>query len=89
MKVVYQGQIGAAVGLSEEDREVFQGETVAEFIARLSRDKPERVAKFLITEEGTVRSSLFVAVDGTHLTDLHGGLAEAGELLLMPPMAGG
>ena len=89
MKVVYQGQIGAVAGLTEEEIQTEANQTIASVIQQIAAAKSAEVAKFLVDQDGEVRGSLFVAVDGTHQQDLSAVLGEASELLLMPPMAGG
>ena len=89
MRIIYQGQIGVVAGLTSEEREVGVETTVAELISEIAAEKSAEVAKFLMSGEGEVNSSLFVALDDDHILDKGVKVGAARELLLMPPMAGG
>ena len=89
IKVVFQGQIGVVAGLTEEVFNLSSELSIADAVSSIADAKGAAVAKFLVDADKSVRSSLFVALDGVHQADLSQSLGAASELLLMPPMAGG
>ena len=89
MDIVYQGQLGAVVGLSSEQFDTASGQSVADVIQALAQGKDADAARHLLADDGSARTSLFVALDGVHVQDFAMSVDGAKELLLMHPMAGG
>lgn len=88
MNIQLKGQLQSAAGQSMIEISPEQGESLGALIQRAAISLPDAARHLILTDDGGVRSSLFVALDGVHTRDLDQS-ATADELLLMPPMAGG
>lgn len=88
MIIILKGQLQAMAGQAQIETEVVSGESLSALIQRIATGTSDEARQLMVTDNGEVRSSLFVAVDGEHVRDLDQP-AKGSELLLMPPMAGG
>jgi molybdopterin converting factor small subunit len=90
MEILLQGQLAVTSGLSSIAHELTESTSVEALVHQLADQLPEEAKSLLVNNEGSVRKSLFVAIDGEHLRDYSTVIStDAKELMLMPPMAGG
>jgi len=90
MIIHLQGQLGVAAETTTLDRKVSANTTVAELITSIATDLPAEARDLILTSVGTLRTSLFIALDDTHLRDTTTLIPPHTQTLtLMPPMAGG
>lgn len=90
MKIHLQGQLGVAAETTTLTRDIPDNTTVAAFITSIATDLPEEARNLILKPDGTIRPSLFIALDDTHHRDTTIIIPPTTqELTLMPPMAGG
>jgi len=88
MTITFKGQLQAAADCPSLEITPENGESIHTLIQRLAHSLPDEAQHLLLADDGSVRPSLFVALDNTHLHNLDTP-ATGNELILMPPMAGG
>lgn len=90
MIILLQGQLAVLAEQSSIHRDVGPHTTIADLIADISEQLPPQASTLLLNEDRTIRSSLFIAIDGQHFRD-HSSIIPPNtqEIMLMPPMAGG
>ena len=90
MNILLQGQLAVASGQHSIEIEVSGNNSIEMLIQQLASTLSAEASALLLSDDGSVRSSLFVAIDGKHLRDYTSIIPEdTRELMLMPPMAGG
>lgn len=90
MKIHLQGQLGVAADATSLTRDIPNNTTVAELIIAIATELPEEARNLILKPDGSLRPSLFIALDDTHLRDTSILIPpNTQELTLMPPMAGG
>ena len=90
MQILFQGQLGVAAGTSQLQIELNQGATINEVICEISQNLSDEARDLIMNSDGTVRNSLFIALDDNHVLDSNTLIPESTkELVLIPPMAGG
>ncbi len=90
MNILLQGQLAVASGQHSIEKEITENTSIEMLIQQLSSTLPAEASALLLSDDGSVRSSLFVAIDGKHLRDYTVTIpTTTRELMLMPPMAGG
>jgi|GEM_PF-6762576 hypothetical protein len=90
MIIHLQGQLGVAAEITILTRDVPDNTTVAELITTIANDLPEEAHSLILKPDGSLRPSLFIALDDTHHRDTTTLIpTSTQELTLMPPMAGG
>lgn len=90
MNILLQGQLGVAAEFNHLIKDVAPGTTVAELILSLAQDLPHEACQLILKPDGSLRNSLFIAIDDDHIRDTTITIPDnARELILMPPMAGG
>ncbi len=89
--IEYTGQLAAVVGASEEEVDVVEGDSVADVLKDCLGLYGEKFGQLVFDEEGHIRSTLLVILDGEQATGDKGNLSLEGVkvLLLMTPIAGG
>jgi molybdopterin converting factor small subunit len=90
MHILLQGQLSVAADFNHIQREVPEGTTVTQLILSIAQDLPREAKQLILKPDGTLRTSLFIALDNQHLRDTETIIpSDTSELILMPPMAGG
>ena len=91
MTIIYTGQLAATVGISEETIDLAVGTTLGPLIDQLVSKHGDAFANLLRNDEGDLRSTLLVILDGTQATGDRTSLSldNVTELMLMTPIAGG
>lgn len=90
MKIILQGQLAVTSGLNSISHELAEKSSVEELIHQLAGQLPKEAKSLLVKDDGSIRNSLFVAIDNEHVRDYSTLVSsEVRELILMPPMAGG
>ena len=90
MKIHLQGQLAVAAETSTLTRDITNSTTVGELVTTIASDLPEEAHKLILTPDGTLRTSLFIALDDTHHRDTTSIIPpNTKTLTLIPPMAGG
>ncbi|MFC4990807.1 MoaD/ThiS family protein [Rubritalea tangerina] len=90
MRILLQGQLAVTSGTHAIEHQIDSPTTLESLILLTAQQLPEAARDLLITPQKQIRSSLFVAVDGTHQRDYSTQLSpNTSEIMLMPPMAGG
>lgn len=90
MDILLQGQLGVAADFNFLQIDVADGTRVKELILAIAQDLPHDAKQLIIKPDGSLRQSLFIAIDDNHLRDTNTIIpSDARELILMPPMAGG
>ncbi|NWK54365.1 MoaD/ThiS family protein [Verrucomicrobiaceae bacterium N1E253] len=90
MHILLQGQLGALTNSPIIDYPLVEETTVADLIQQICKRLPQEAQQLILHSDGSLRQSLFVAIDDNHLRDLNTLIPpNTKELILMPPMAGG
>lgn len=93
MKLIvdYTGQLASVAGVSEEEVELSGGETLGSVLKNLAETRGEKFRELVFDDEGRIRSTLLVALDGEQAAGDKENLDLSGvnELMLMTPIAGG
>ena len=90
MNILLQGQLAVTSGQHSIAQVISENTSVEMLIQQLASTFPAEAKSLLVSDDGSVRSSLFVAIDGQHLRDYTTIIpTTAIEFMLMPPMAGG
>ena len=90
MKINLQGQLGIAAKTSMITHDVPEGCQIGDVITAIARELPEEARKLILHPDGSLRSSLFIALDDTQYRDTTATIPENTQTItLIPPMAGG
>ncbi len=90
MLIHLQGQLGVAAETTTLTHDIPDNTTVAELVTTIATNLPEEARNLILKTDGTLRPSLFIALNDTHLRDTSTIIPpNTQELTLMPPMAGG
>jgi len=91
LTVDYTGQLASVTGVSEENVELDDGETLGVVLKGLSAGYGEKFGELVFDDEGRIRSTLLVALDGEQAAGDKNNLDLSGVkvLMLMTPIAGG
>jgi len=87
----YYAQLFEITGVREETVLLEDGATIADLINRLCEEYGDRLRSFILDQEGRLRESLAVAVDGQRIRvepmkyRLRGGET----VVILPPVSGG
>lgn len=86
----YRGQLALATGIQDEVVEIASGSTIGAVVRSVAGRHGAEFARFVIGDDGTVRNTLLIAVDGEQTRGEKEVISEAAsEITLMPPIAGG
>ncbi len=91
MIVDYTGQLASVAGVSEETIELPACESLLSVVGRLAESHGEKFSELVFDEDGRIRSTLLVVLDGEQTSGDKNSLELAGVkvLMLMTPIAGG
>ncbi len=90
VEVTYVGQVRAAAGTSSEIVELDAPTTVAACAAQLADRHGEEFGRLLLTDEGTLRSSILVFLTDEQIHDAASTALKDGDVLtFLTPLAGG
>ena len=89
--VEYTGQLAGITGETDEAVEIAEGTTLKSLVNQLGARHGEQYSDLLVNEEGNLRPSTLVIIDGQQAEGDRGGIALDGvkTVMLMTPIAGG
>lgn len=87
----YRGQLAIAANTPSEEIDPRPGTTIADLVRAAAARHGGEFAKLILGNDGTLRSTLLIALDGDQIQNPDDTLLpeSARELTLLPPIAGG
>ncbi|MCF6311066.1 MAG: hypothetical protein L3J39_01315 [Verrucomicrobiales bacterium] len=87
----YTGQLASVTGVAEEQVEVGEGECLLDVLKARLAVHGEKFGELLFDDEGGIRSTLLVVLDGEQATGDKASVSLSGVkvVMLMTPIAGG
>ena len=86
--VVYTAQVRVKAGMAEESLELADGANLSDAL-KVLRERGGELVSFLFEDDGSVRSTILIFIDGAQVTSLDYLLRQGSEITFLSPISGG